>query len=379
MLSSQLPSLHHSLVTSFTPFTRHLSLLSSACSHHSHRQLSPSGPPPVLPLIICLSSALVTSTISSLFSGHLLLLFHPSTVSHLNSRLHQSQHLFITPLATSSRPFTRHLSLLSPASSHYSHRQLIIPWPPPLRPPLVMCLSSHYHALITAITSSSFSEHILSASHSSSVSPLTSMLSSQPSPAHHLQATSTPPSTHHMSLISLSRSVHSHYQLIILWAYSLILSLVICLSSHQLALIIANTSSSFPGTSRPFLILICLSSHLHALITTTVSSCHHFQAISFLPFTRHLSIISLSCSHHSHHEPLMPLGTSSPPFTRLWCRGPVGIHHHPPPATRRRSDTPPTSLTSSLYAEPPFLPPPIACLAIPLSLLALAPGSLPQP
>ena len=217
MLSSQLPSLHHSLVTSFTPFTRHLSLLSSACSHHSHRQLSPSGPPPVLPLIICLSSALVTSTISSLFSGHLLLLFHPSTVSHLNSRLHQSQHLFITPLATSSWPFTRHLSLLSPASSHHSHRQLIIPWPPPLRPPLVMCLSSHYHALITAI------------------------------PAHHSLGIFSPPLTRHLSLLSPACSHHSHRQLIIPRPPPLLLPLIICLSSHYHALFTAITQSSFSG------------------------------------------------------------------------------------------------------------------------------------
>jgi hypothetical protein len=244
MLSSQLPSLHHSLVTSFTPFTRHLSLLSSACSHHSHRQLSPSGPPPVLPLIICLSSALVTSTISSLFSGHLLLLFHPSTVSHLNSRLHQSQHLFITPLATSSRPFTRHLSLLSPASSHYSHRQLIIPWPPPLHPPLVMCLSSHYHALITAI------------------------------PAHHSLGIFSPPLTRH-------------------------------LSSHQHALITAIASSSSPGHLHSSFHSSYVS-HLIIMLCSQPLPAHHSLGIFSHPFTRHLSLLSSACSHHSDHQLIIP-------------------------------------------------------------------------
>ena len=298
--------------TSTCPSTHHLSLI---CSRHIHYQLIILGAPPsLISPVNCLSSQQQAPSKPAPLHhppGHLLPAFHSSSVSPLTSMLSSQQSPAHHSLATSSPPATRHVSFISLSCSDHSY------------------------------TSSSFSGHILSTSHSSSVSPLTSMLSSQPSPAHHPQATSTPPSTHHMSLISLSRSVHSHYQLIILWAYSLILSLVICLSSHQLALITAITSSSFPGTSRPFLILICLSSHLHALITTTVSSCHHFQAISFLPFTRHLSIISLSCSHHSHHEPLMPLGTSSPPFTRLRCRGPVGIHRHPPPATRRRSDTPP--------------------------------------
>jgi hypothetical protein len=242
------------------------------------------------------------------------------------------------PQWTSTCPSTHHLSLIC---SRHIHYQLIILGAPPSLISPVNCLSSQQQAPSKPAPLHHPPGHLLPAFHSSSVSPLTSILSSQPSPAHHSVAPSSPPTTRHVSLISLSCSVHSHYQLIILWAYSLILSLVICLSSHQLALITAITSSSFTGTSLPFLILICLSSHLHALITTTVSSCHHFQAISFLPFTRHLSIISLSCSHHSHHEPLMPLGTSSPPFTRLRCRGPVGIHRHPPPATRRRSDTPP--------------------------------------
>jgi hypothetical protein len=265
MLSSQLPSLHHSLVTSFTPFTRHLSLLSSACSHHSHRQLSPSGPPPVLPLIICLSSALVTSTISSLFSGHLLLLFHPSTVSHLNSRLHQSQHLFITPLATSSRPFTRHLSLLSPASSHHSHRQLIIPWPPPLRPPLVMCLSSHYHALITAI------------------------------PAHHSLGIFSPPLTRHLSLLSPACSHHSHRQLIIPWnipsLFNPYLSLISSACSHYNYSIILP---SFPGHLFPTFHSPSFD-HLIIMLTSQPSRAPHAPG-HLLP-TFHTAQVSRSGGH----------------------------------------------------------------------------------
>jgi hypothetical protein len=164
------------MATSSPPSTHYMPLISLSCSHHSyHLYIIPWSPPSLLSLVICLSShqhALITAIASSA-PVDLHLSFHSSSVSHLLSSHPLSAHY---SRGTSFSYFTRQLSLISTAGSIKASTSSSPPWPPPPGLSLVICLSSHQHPLITAIASSSFPGHLLSAHHSSCVSHLIIML-----------------------------------------------------------------------------------------------------------------------------------------------------------------------------------------------------------
>ena len=211
-------------------------------------------------------------------------------------------------MGTSSPPSTRQQCLMSRTCSHHSHHLYIIPWSRPSLLPLVICLSSHQHALITAIPSSSvllvyppsllslvicFSYHdhalitaiifpsspghLLPSFHWSSVSHVHSMLSPKPSPLHHSLGTSCP-------LFQSSTG------------------------SHTISMLLSQPSSFHhpPGQILPAFYSSSIS-YLPSMLSSHPSPAHRFLATSFPTFTRQLSLISLAGYHHSHRQ-LIPSG-----------------------------------------------------------------------